>query len=361
MPLTTKNYPYPAGGDNNDTPADIQALAEKNTENPGIRAMTEVTRDGLAGAELWTGRVIWNVTAGIHQKWDGATWSDIGGAPDLSNYARKDQAQTFTEDQTVESGNSLLLGSAGLLHGFNADSVEWLLNARWVAPNYVRTEAINRATRLEQNNVGDLVYFTNSDAGNTVGSIITWAERFRITKAGVVTSSGALGSHAALAHMTADAGPDNTTAETNLFSFSIPGGTLGTTGVLRLTLWGDAAASSMTDTTFRAKYGASTLQQSNYQHQATSGNRRKWKMVIELAADGATNAQRLAAEQLTATAHATEHWTFYNTATESPRIGNIAIAENSTIDRTLSVTAAFAFASAGTDWKCRRALLERIA
>lgn len=103
MPLlTAKGYPYPDPLDNNNTPADIEALARKNDERPGIGAYTQAQIDAFVDADRWVGRIVWNVTAGTHQKWDGATWSAVASNPDLSAYARKDQAQTFVGNQEIE-------------------------------------------------------------------------------------------------------------------------------------------------------------------------------------------------------------------------------------------------------------------
>lgn len=80
--LTAKGYPYPDVDDNNNTPADIQALAEEVDLSPGIRAYTQAQIDALSAGQKWSGRIVWNVTEGEHQKWDGATWSPVGVIPD---------------------------------------------------------------------------------------------------------------------------------------------------------------------------------------------------------------------------------------------------------------------------------------
>ena len=118
-------------------------------------------------------------------------------AVDLSAYARKDTAQTFTEDQTIEEGNVLAYGTSGVDMGRptglglpgSQNGLTRAKNAKWDGVNWVRIIADNDASLLDMDSLSNLVYYTPSDAGNTVGSTITWAEKFRITKAGVVSGS----------------------------------------------------------------------------------------------------------------------------------------------------------------------------
>lgn len=95
------------------------------------------------------------------------------------------QAQTFTEDQTIQTSKNLLVGDNASVLG-DGNGLYGFYNCRWNGSNWVRRIADNDASRLQLNDVGDLVFYTSSDAGNTVGSTITWAEKFRITKAGQV-------------------------------------------------------------------------------------------------------------------------------------------------------------------------------
>lgn len=171
-----------------------------------------------------------------------------------------------------------------------------------------------------------------------------------------------LSSHSVLSRVTADAGPVNTTAETDLFSFSVPGGTLGTSGVLRLTLWGDALSDNGAAViALRATYGATVLGNTNLGHPTSSGQRRKWRIVVELAGDGATNAQILSALLFVAESNATHDWYSNATSVAAPLTGFRTVAEDSTAAKTLAVTVAPNIAGSNIDWICRGALLERIA
>ncbi len=198
MPSTAKGFPYPPldGTGPNNVPSDIKALADANDSMPGIRGYTQEQVDALPADQKWAGRKIWNVTAGIHQNWNGAQWVNEGGNVDLTPYARKDTAQTFIEDQTIAATKHLLLGDgAAMLQRVAGGGPYWGYNWRWNGANWVRRLADNDASLLEMTDAGDLVYFTNTDPGNTVGSTITWGERFRIGRNGKLTFRQPAGAH----------------------------------------------------------------------------------------------------------------------------------------------------------------------
>ena len=82
----------------------------------------------------------------------------------------------------------------------------------------------------------------------------------------------------------------NTTTETALYTYSVPGGTLGAGNTLRLTLRGKFTNQDSGRTmTLRIKYGATTLASLAIFDGATGPL--NWKLDIELSGDVATNAQ----------------------------------------------------------------------
>jgi hypothetical protein len=87
----------------------------------------------------------------------------------------------------------------------------------------------------------------------------------------------------------------NSVAETSLFSFSLPANLLGTNRMVRLTLFGDYLNNSgaTRTVTFKAKYGATTLFNDVTLALAASASRRPFRAEVELANQGATNAQVL--------------------------------------------------------------------
>src|SRR5579864_1108123 len=76
-----------------------------------------------------------------------------------------------------------------------------------------------------------------------------------------INNDGTLHGCARLLNLVAQAvDVSNTTVETNLYSFSVPGGLLSTNGVIRLTVTGLMHTDTTTDTlTLRVKYGASQI------------------------------------------------------------------------------------------------------
>lgn len=136
----------------------------------------------------------------------------------------------------------------------------------------------------------------------------------------------------------------NTTAETTLYSFAVPGGTLGTNGSLRLTLRGTILSNAIGfGHTLRIKYGATTLS-SDFQIQNASAGLQVWKVVIEPSGDGATNSQILSAEGMVSWINTGEDplnvWS--STGGELLKIARGTSAIDSTTSQNLSVTGQWA-------------------
>lgn len=85
----------------------------------------------------------------------------------------------------------------------------------------------------------------------------------------------------------------STVAETTVYTFSVPGGTLGTTGRLRLTLLGDILdnAGGPGVVTLRVKYGGTVAWVHNFSPGATNANRRSVWLQVDIAAQNSTSAQ----------------------------------------------------------------------
>ena len=77
---TVLAMPFPEGSDANDVPADIQALAERIDEVPGIESLTSAKISGLAAGEKPAGRVVYNSTTSKLQVSNGTTFADIDAA-----------------------------------------------------------------------------------------------------------------------------------------------------------------------------------------------------------------------------------------------------------------------------------------
>ena len=77
---TVMALPFPEGSDANDVPADMQALAERLDEAPGIESLTSAEISGLAAGEKPAGRVVYNSTTQKLQVSNGTTFANIDAA-----------------------------------------------------------------------------------------------------------------------------------------------------------------------------------------------------------------------------------------------------------------------------------------
>lgn len=77
---TVLALPFPEGSDANDVPADMQALAERLDEAPGIESLTSAEISGLAAGEKPAGRVVYNSTTSKLQVSNGSTFANIDAA-----------------------------------------------------------------------------------------------------------------------------------------------------------------------------------------------------------------------------------------------------------------------------------------
>lgn len=172
--------------------ADTPSRAEFDADHATLDDLTAIDLQGTLAARppaAIRGRYYYATDNGILYRDTGAAWATVG-TQDLSAYARKDQAQTFTEDQTIAAAKALLVGASALGAETAAGGIYGGYNARWNGANYVRIAAVNAAALWNVQTNGDLVFYSNSDALNTVGSIVTLLERFRISKSGLVTGAG---------------------------------------------------------------------------------------------------------------------------------------------------------------------------
>jgi len=77
---TVMALPFPEGADANDVPADMQALAERLDEAPGIESLTSAEIAALAAGEKPAGRVVYNSTTSKLQVSNGTTFANIDAA-----------------------------------------------------------------------------------------------------------------------------------------------------------------------------------------------------------------------------------------------------------------------------------------
>ncbi|MDZ4340442.1 MAG: hypothetical protein U1B94_09570 [candidate division NC10 bacterium] len=152
----------------------------------------------------------------------------------------------------------------------------------------------------------------------------------------------------------------NTAAETTVYSFSVPGGTLGTDKMLRLTLLGSYLNNSGagSEITYRVKYGATTIMTALTRVFASDASRRAVRLICLLAAQNATNAQVAHGDELTCNPGGVAGATTDFDTGEHRTGFHDSIAEDSTAAKTLSVTVQWGGANAARSFKCEVVQLE---
>ena len=77
---TVMALPFPEGSDANDVPADMQALAERLDEAPGIESLTSAQIAALTAGQKPAGRVVYNSTTSKLQVSNGTSFANIDAA-----------------------------------------------------------------------------------------------------------------------------------------------------------------------------------------------------------------------------------------------------------------------------------------
>jgi len=147
----------------------------------------------------------------------------------------------------------------------------------------------------------------------------------------------------------------NTAAEQTLYSFAVPGGTLGTNKIIKLSVIGDHLINNGAPDSLRikAKYGATTIFDGTIASINNGANRGAFTFDLELVAANATNAQRskgfLQVGDSTQNNAAGTAGSILSTNTYTMYGVHNAIAEDSTASKNLVVTATMGTANAAID------------
>lgn len=162
---TTKGLlPYPTSSDNNDTPADMLALATRLDAILGVEALTTVARDALAAAQKWDGRVIFNSTLRVHQSWDNtnSVWIPVRVYNFFASAAARDAAITAP----VEGQIAYLQDTDAI---WLYDGAVWRLRWRWGtgSPETVVTATVGAQFIRTDGAAGTVLYVKESGTGNT--------------------------------------------------------------------------------------------------------------------------------------------------------------------------------------------------
>ena len=159
----------------------------------------------------------------------------------------------------------------------------------------------------------------------------------------------------------------NTVTETAVYTLSVPGGTLGTTKGLRLSLIGDQINNSGAGRTHtvRVKYGATTIFEAACSNVGNTATRSSLLLELELVAANATNAQRAKGMMCLGEGGATDTAGVARTHSESTSDATIffsvhnAIAEDSTAAKNLVVTYQMNNANASEDMRAHTVYVEK--
>lgn len=155
---------------------------------------------------------------------------------------------------------------------------------------------------------------------------------------------------------------NTTTTETSIYSYTIPGGTLGSSDYLRLTLYNDflnSTGAGRTITT-RVKFGGSTVLDYTSSTHGSLAYRRPDSYEILVMSLGATNSQmvvmreRLEGTQQGTTTTGTGQWSGQFGA----QIHSATLTNDMTSNQTIEVTVELSFSSANLEFKCYFGFLE---
>lgn len=142
---------------------------------------------------------------------------------------------------------------------------------------------------------GQLV--VGSTGAAPVAAALTAGAGILITNAaGSITVAATNG---ALDKSTTEQDVTNTAVATDVYSYSVPGGTLGTNGILRLTATGDCdqASGGSINLTIAVSFGGTTIAGTAAQFTVNTGTAKAaWRLTAFINANGATNAQRAVTE-----------------------------------------------------------------
>lgn len=144
----------------------------------------------------------------------------------------------------------------------------------------------------------------------------------------------------------------NSTTQTVLATFTVPGGRLKAGDVLRFIAWGDEinSSGSAVNKRWRFKIGATTVLDTNNVSYGNAAGRRQWFLDLEIVVES-TTAERVGGNHAGSAAIGSTE-TFPISATTLGFIGSGTAAEDLTVDKAFAYTMTMGTASASADVRC---------
>jgi len=186
---TVMALPYPEGSDANDVPADMQALAERLDDAPGIESLTSAQIAALSAGQKPAGRVVYNSTTQKLQVSNGSTFANIdaaalllaGGtmAGNINANGNKvtGLAAGTAPDDAVRYEQVLLLAGGTMAGNINANGNKVTGLAAGTAPDdavryeqVVATYAQGTTTTLTSGTLAKVTYTSEVDPSNMLSS-----------------------------------------------------------------------------------------------------------------------------------------------------------------------------------------------
>lgn len=191
--------PFPEGADANDVPADLQALAERLDEVPGIESLTSAEIAALTAGQKPAGRVVYNSTTSKLQVSNGTSFADVDAAA-LASAALKLPLAGGTMAGAIAMGGNKVTGLAAA--SANGDAVRYdefsglgvysgwtpTLTASGSNPGSSVTTSLSRYTQI-----GKLVTGTGHLTVTSAGSG-TYRVSLPVTPAATTTAGKEIGS-----------------------------------------------------------------------------------------------------------------------------------------------------------------------
>jgi hypothetical protein len=162
---TVMALPFPEGSDANDVPADMQALAERLDEAPGIESLTSAQIAALTAGQKPAGRVVYNSTTSKLQVSNGSTFANIDAAALL--------LAGGTMAGNIAMGSNKVTGLAAATTNGDAVRYEQVLLLAGGTMSGAIAMGGNKVTGLAAASAnGDAVRY---DEFNAVGTYTTWS------------------------------------------------------------------------------------------------------------------------------------------------------------------------------------------